>query len=223
MEYAALAQFTLAYWWWPCVLTLLTAWFWRQTVRQKKTGAEGLKMALVAANAAVGVVLFRGILPSGWVRCLHPGLFWANTLAHALVFLFFFMALLWLLDLALGRTLLTLPRSPWAAGAVIVLCTLGLVFPAWEWAAGNRLPAAQAFGLGSVPLLIFSAALLGGARPGNWLGRLLLVLIFLASTDAGAAAVAGGHWHYLAAPVLALAALVYTRLRPRFIQLGKPA
>lgn len=218
-EYSALAAFTIKTWWWPFVLTVATMWFWRQSVRLKKGGAEGLKFLLVLNNATVGYMLFRGILPSGWVRWLQPGLNGANLTAHALVFLFFLTALLWLLDLALGRTSLALPRRPLSAGTVIVACTLGVMFPVLEWLGGNHLPYAQAFGLGSAPLLIFSAALLGGARPQNWVGQGLLLLVVLGSTDALAMAVAGGYWHYLLAPLLAVAGLFYARRRPRFIEM----
>jgi hypothetical protein len=219
-EYLSLAEFTLKTWWWPALITVATTWFWRQSVRGKKGGAEGLKLLLVLNNATVGVLLFRGILLPGWASWLQPGSPAAGTWAHGLVFLFFLTALLWLMDLALGRTLLVLPRNPIWAVTVIVACTLGLLFPALEWIGGNRLPYAQAFGTGSVPLIIFSAALLGGARPNNWLGKLLLILIVLGSTDALAAAVAGKHWYYLAAPVFSLAALTFTWMRPRFIELS---
>ena len=220
LEYSALAEFTLKTWWWPCAVTLATAWFWRQSVRGKKGGAEGVKSMLVIANATVGVLIFRSILPTGFAGWLHPGLSWANGLSHWFVFLFFLTALLWLLDLALGRTPLILPRNPVPAITVIAGCTLGLMFPVLEWVAGNRLPHAQAFGVGSVPLLIFSAALLGGSRPGNWLGKLLLIAILLCSSDALASAVADKHWHYLAAPLFSLAAVAFTWLRPRFIALA---
>jgi len=218
-EYAALAEFTLKTWWWPSVLTLATVWFWRQTVRQKKTGAEGVKILLVLNNLTVGFLMFHGILPSGWVGLLQPGLFWAGMVSHSVVLCFLFTALLWLLDLVLGRTPLVLPRNGILASLVIVLCTLGLLFPALEWMGGDRLPHAQAFGAGSVPLLIFSAALLGGARPKNWLGKLLLAVVFLESSDALAAAVAGQHRIYLLAPLAALVAVAYTWVRPRFFEL----
>jgi hypothetical protein len=218
-EYSALAEFTLRTWWWPCLLTLATVWFWRQTVRQKKTGAEGVKALLVLNNITAGVLIFRGILPSGWGAWLQPGLPWANMVANAMVLVFFLTALLWLLDLTLGRTPLTLPRNPILASAVILACTLGLIFPVLEWLGGHHLPHAQAFGAGSVPLLVFSAALLGGARPTNWLGKLLLWMVLVGSTDAAAAALAGKNWLYLLAPLVALGALVYVSLRPRFVEL----
>jgi hypothetical protein len=219
-KYTALAQFTLNHWWWPGAITLVTAWFWRQTVRNKNSAGELLKLLLVINNGVIGYLYFSGTLTSGLAQWSGFSLGWASVFSHGMTFLFFLTSLFWLLDLVLGRTPLTLPRHPWTAIGCISICTLGLLFPALEWVAGNHFPYAQAFGTGGVPLLMFSAGVLGGARPGRWLGRVLLILVALCSLDAGlAAGIAEKHWHYLLAVIIAMGAVIYTWFKTNSIEM----
>ncbi len=215
-EYTALAQYTQTHMWWVVGITFATAWVWRMTLKNKPGNMHWLKGLLVINNLMIGYLYLSGVLTSGCLLWGTTVFGWIANAAKLQAFLFFATALFWLLDLVLGRTDLKLARSPIVAILSLLICTLGLIFPAVEWLFGHRFPNAQAFGIGSIPLLLFSAGLVGGARPRTWLGKVLVLLFFLCAVDSGCfQGMTAGHKHYWVVFGIAGLALLFTWINPK--------
>jgi hypothetical protein len=218
--YESLAAFTQQYWWWLAADLLAAAWCFSQFVLGRDWTQSALKLVL-ALNAVVIACLYfiSALTPALTVRAAVPFL---NTqiASQTMTFLYLVTAMLLLLDAFLSRTRLSLPQRPRSRWQILVGCSVGLLFPAFELLGGQILPRAQAFGDGPAAFVLFTAVLLGGSRPDTWVGRLLLIFVVALSVESGLlAAVFGGHWQYLPVFLAAAMALLYGLRRRRMVAL----
>lgn len=219
--YESLGALTLKYWWWLAADLAAAVWFWIQIMRGRGWSQPAMKGLLVLNAVVIGALYFTGILPPAMLAGEEPAWLPPRFAAQLMAFLYLLLGLFWLLDAFLSRTVLTLPQRPRSRVQIILGGALGLLFPLVDLLGGHLLPRAQAFGDGPAALVLFSAVVLGGSRPDTWIGRLLLILTAALSLEAGlAAAVLGGHWHYLTVTVIAILALVYGLRRRRMVALN---